>query len=120
MFEEKRQTVRIKKPLPVQFGIQKPDGTYSWDISLIRDISETGICLRASVRFEKGLICLLRINVPLRPGKPEVIKGQVIDTDEIKLNVFAVRILFLDLTEDQKKYLREYIAWALVNERGVK
>ena len=120
MFEEKRQTIRIKKPLPVQFGVLKPDGSYSWDISLIRDISESGICLRANNKFEKDSICLLRINVPLRPGQPVEIRGKVIDTDEIKLNVFAVRILFLDLTDEEKKYLREYIAWALVNERGVK
>jgi len=119
MFEEKRQSIRIKKPLTVQFGVLKDDGTYSWDISLIRDISETGICLRANTRLEKGSICHLRFLVPVRAEKLQI-SGKIIDSDELKLNVFAVRIIFTGLTEEDKQSLREYIAWALVNERGGK
>ena len=120
MFEEKRQSIRVKKPLSVQFGIEKKDGSVSWDMSLIRDISETGICLRANTLMEKDTICHLKLKVPIRPSEALELIGKVVSSEESRTNVYEARLTFVGLNETQKEYLREYIAWVLVNERGEK
>jgi hypothetical protein len=120
MFDEKRRTIRIKKRLQVQFGLQKADGTYHWDICLISDISESGMCLYMDNRLEKDTMCLLKIRIPVHPGEPIELNGKVINSSEGKTNMSAVRIQFLELSKEKQQYLREYIAWVLVNERGVK
>lgn len=117
MFEEKRKSIRIKKPLAVQFGVRDGESLV-WDTSMINDISETGICLRTGTDMRPGDICTLKIRMPTRPQGTLEVNGRVISSAYTKQ--FHIRVEFLPLDEEQKSALREYIAWALVNERGGK
>jgi hypothetical protein len=119
MFDEKRKTIRISKPLAVQFGIRAGD-VYSWDMSLIKDICESGICLRTGSLMGKNAHCRLRIRMPHRPSEVLDIDSNVVDSTESRTGIYVTRLRFSNLNEEQLQFLREYIAWALVQERGNK
>jgi hypothetical protein len=117
--DEKRGSIRIGKPLAVQFGLQT-DGSISWDMSLIKDISESGICLRTGIPLEKGDICYLRFKMPTHPWNSLEITAKVVESAQVKMSIHTTRLEFLDLNEEQKQLLREYVAWALMQERSGK
>lgn len=121
MDEEKRRSIRITKPLTAQFGVKK-DGPISWDMGRINDIGEYGICLYTSVPLQKEAHCFLKIRMPIAPRKRLDLTGKVVESfkSKSKANICTTRLEFLNLDEEQKETLREYIAWALVNERGEK
>ncbi|MGE5307644.1 MAG: PilZ domain-containing protein, partial [Deltaproteobacteria bacterium] len=77
--DEKRRSIRIRKPLAVQFSVESPDGLH-WDESLIRDISENGMCLNTGTCMKAGEICVLRIRMPLLPQSFLELRGRVIDS----------------------------------------
>ncbi len=118
MSEEKRKSIRISKPLAVQFGIKKDDYSISWDMSLIKDISETGICLRTGSVLQRDDVCFLRFRMPTNPNENVDISAKVIDSIATQANICTTRLEFFDVSEEQKRLLREYVAWALAKERG--
>ncbi|MGE5308502.1 MAG: hypothetical protein ACM3OC_05430, partial [Deltaproteobacteria bacterium] len=69
--------------------------------------------------MKAGEICVLRIRMPLLPQSFLELRGRVIDSVASRA-IFLTRLEFIDPNEEQKQFLREYIAWALVNERGRK
>jgi hypothetical protein len=114
--QEKRRSVRVTRPLYVQYGIVAGSGV-SWDMSLIRDISEDGSCIRTAFPLEKEDRCFLRFKVP-NAEDPLVVSARVLESRAIGHGTFMTRVAFLEVDEEQKMLLKEFIATAIANERG--
>ena len=127
MGEERRKSVRIKKALTVRYsyGIDK-DGK-KWDITAIRDIGETGMSITTHQRFSLSDIVTFLIKIPSRPLEWIEFTGRVVGSEELRAisgEVVAgshiTRVEFINLKEDQKELIREYITWFLTKEGGGK
>jgi len=125
MGEERRKSVRIKKGLTVRYsyGIDK-DGK-KWDITAIRDISETGMCITTHKQFLPNDIITFLIKIPSRPLEWIEFTGRVVGSEK-RMTIFGesvasshiTRVEFINLKEDQKELIREYITWFLTKEGG--
>jgi len=127
MGEERRKSVRIKKVLTVRYsyGVDKADK--KWDMTLVRDISETGMCITTRQRFSLNDILTFLIKIPSEPLEWVEFTGRVVRSEELNVTsreavagVHLTRVEFLDLKEDQKELIREYIRWFLTKAGGGK
>ncbi len=118
--EEKRKSVRIKKALTVLYTLDSEAYNKKWDMTTIKDISDSGMCVTTGEQFSPEKILIFRMKIPSRPFEWLEIKGKVVASDELKTvsdkvvaGVHTVRIQFIDLEEEQKKLIQEYISWFL-------
>ncbi len=125
MGEERRKSIRIKKVLTVRYsyGIDK-DGK-KWDITAIRDISETGMSITTHKQFLPNDIVTFLIKIPSRPLEWIEFTGRVVGSEELKAisgeavaGSHITRVEFINLKEDQKELIRQYITWFLSKEGG--
>ena len=119
MKEERRRSIRVKKPLTVQYNYTLDNKTI-WDMSFIKDLSDTGMCITTNKIFPKDEIFFIRIKVPIKPHLALEIEGKVVESKESKACGYITRVEFAGLKDDQKELIREYIAWVLVKERSKK
>ncbi|MFA4989323.1 MAG: PilZ domain-containing protein [Candidatus Omnitrophota bacterium] len=125
---EKRSVKRIQKPLIIQFSVDSGDPlTRKWDVSSVRDISEKGVSFLASGKIALGDLIQMLIKIPLKPfewfevsGKVLAIEGSKIKREANDFNLSLVRVVFLNLKEEQKKLIQEYIVWCLIKDGGKK
>jgi len=122
MGEERRKSVRIKKVLTVRYGYNVDKNVKKWDITTIRDISETGMCITTHRRFSPDDILTFLIKIPSRPLEWMEFKGRIVGTNEsnvipgesvIRSPVTITRAEFINLKKNQKELIREYITWFL-------
>ena len=120
MGEERRKSVRIKKALTVRYsyGVDKADK--KWDITTIKDISETGMCITTRQRFSLNDILTFLIKIPSRPLEWIEFTGRVMGSEESRVDRHLTRIEFMNLKEDEKELIREYVRWFLTKEGGGK
>jgi len=116
MENEKRKAARIKKPLVVQYS---KDGII-WDISHIRDFSETGMQVITRGILVAGEILNFRTKIPLEPFDWVEFSGKVIDStklknrfDEAVSDAYITRIELINIKDEQKALLRKYVEWFL-------
>jgi len=104
--QEKRKTVRLEKPLVVQYAHNSLDPVKPliWDSTTTRNISIEGIFLNTSKIFEKNEKLQLRFKIPNDPHNQLEITGEVMESLARK-----TRIKFSDLDEHQKKIIGDYI-----------
>jgi c-di-GMP-binding flagellar brake protein YcgR len=119
MDEERRRSIRIKKPLTVQYSHMLDNKTV-WDMSFIKDLSDTGMCISTNRTFPLNEIFFIRIKVPIKPFLALETEGKVVESKETKTSGFITRVEFINLKEEEKELIREYIAWILVKERSKK
>jgi len=119
MENERRRAIRIKKPLLVHYS---KDGKV-WDISPVRDFSETGMQFTINGKLEVGRILKFSILIPLKPVERLEFSGKVIDSVELKTrygasvpDMYITRIELMDMHDEQKALLRRYIAWVLKHD----
>jgi len=127
MVEERRKSVRIKKVITVRYSYSTDKGEKKWDMTVIRDISETGMSITAHQRFSLSDIVTFLIKIPSRPLEWIEFTGRVVGSEESKAvsgeivaGSHITRVEFINLKEDQKELFREYIAWFLTKEGGGK
>jgi len=125
--QEKRGARRVKKNLIIQYSMDTRDGVQKWDVSSVKDISEKGVSFIASNKFPLGTIAHMFIKIPTRPFEGFEVSGKVVNIEESKtknedpdFNLPLIRIAFLDLKEEQKTLIRDYIAWCLSKDGGKK
>ena len=127
MGEERRKSVRIKKALTVRYcyGVDKADK--KWDMTLIRDISETGMCITTRQRFSLNDILTFLIKVPSRPLEWVEFTGRVAGSEELNVTsreaaagLYITRVEFMNFKEGHKELIRESIIWFLSKEGGGK
>jgi hypothetical protein len=116
MEEEKRKALRVKTSLFVQYCFDVNSEQKSWDITTVKNLSETGVCLQTGKPFEIGSTITLRVKIPSRPFEKTEIEATVVGcqtTGQGTTNI--VRAEFKDLSEDTKGLLREYVLWMTKN-----
>jgi hypothetical protein len=116
--KEKRKAIRVAKPLAVQYAVKK-DGSSAlrWDMSLMKDISERGCCIRTDEVYPKDDVFNLRIRMPTSPTEYFEVTAKVIDSGVTRGRICTTRLEFFNLTEDQQRLVRDFVAWALEKER---
>jgi c-di-GMP-binding flagellar brake protein YcgR len=119
MSEERRKSIRIKKPISVQYSY-KENNKWVWDMSLLKDLSDTGLCIGTNRCFSKHESFFLRLKLPLKPFESLELNSKVIESNKCQAGPYITRLEFINVTEKQKELIREYIAWILVKERGGK
>ncbi len=125
MGEERRKSVRIKKVLTVRYSYGVNKDEKKWDITAIRDISETGMSVSTHCKFSPNDIVTFLIKIPSRPLEWIEFTGRVVGTEDLKAisgetltGAHITRVEFINLKEDQKELIREYITWFLTKEGG--
>lgn len=125
MREERRKSVRIKKVITVRYsyGIDKDEK--KWDMTVIRDISETGMSVATQHKFSPNDIVTFLIKIPSRPLDWIELAGRVVVSEGVKTTsgetlgvAHITRVEFINLKEDQKELIREYITWFLSKKWG--
>jgi len=127
MVEEKRKSVRIKKIITVRYSYDINKDEKKWDMTMIRDISETGMCITTHKQFLPNDIITFLIKIPSRPLEWIEFTGRVVGSEkrmaipgESVASSHITRIEFINLKEGHKELIREYITWFLTKEGGGK
>jgi hypothetical protein len=125
--EEKRSSARVQKNLIIQFSFDAEGPSRKWDVSSIRDIGEKGVSFNAASKVPVGSIIHMLIKIPLRPFEWFEISGKLISVEEPKvtsaqedLQTFLMRVTFLDLQDEQKTLIHDYISWCISKSGGAK
>ncbi|MCX7927920.1 MAG: PilZ domain-containing protein [Candidatus Omnitrophica bacterium] len=114
--EEKRKAFRIKSSLFIQYSFFEEGNLPKWDISTVRDISETGVSLLTGKRFNPSDTIVLRIKIPSRPFDLTEVKGKVVASENTDSNnTFLTRIQFVETNKETQNILKEYINWVIKN-----
>lgn len=114
MKEERRRSVRIKKTMVVLYC--KEDRKI-WDMTHVRDISETGMQITTRCDFSPGDAVSLLLKIPSSPYQWLDFNGKVVDclgskihhSDSASGGTYITRIEFTNLKDQHKEILRQYI-----------
>jgi len=127
MGEERRKSVRIKKVLTVRYSYSVNKDEKKWDITAIRDISATGMSVSTHYKFSPNDIVTFLIKILSRPLDWIEFTGRVVGTEDLKAisgetltGAHITRVEFINLKEEQKELIQEYITWFLTKEGGGK
>jgi len=125
MGEERRKSVRIKKFITVRYNYGADTGEKKWDMTVVRDISETGMSIATNHKFSPNDIVDFLIKIPSRPLDWIELTGRVVASKELKSVYTAAvtaahttRVEFTNLKEDKKELIRQYVTWFLSKEGG--
>ena len=113
--EEKRQSVRIEKPLTVRYS-PEIDSKDNWNVSFIKNVSETGISFDTNKQFQAGENILLMFKIPLDPYNWLETKGSVVESRPSTGKSFLTRLKFISIKEAQRNLIRDYVTWFLSKE----
>ena len=123
---EKREAKRIQKNLIIQFSFGSEKGARKWDVSSIRDIGNKGVSFIAAGDYSLGMTIYMLIKIPLRPfewfevtGKIVGIDGSKMQNDSDSSKNHVIRVSFLDLQDEQKTLINDYVSWCLSKSGGV-
>ncbi len=117
MDEERRKAVRIKTSLFVQYCFNINSEHKSWDITTVKDLSETGVSLQTGMPFEIGTIIALCFKIPSRPFDKTEINAVVVGCQSIGQGTTCiVRAEFKNVSDDTRGVLREYVLWMVKNQ----
>lgn len=108
--DEKRKNIRVEKSLVVQYAQNTSGQNPCWDSTTIKNISADGMLFNSSKLFTKNSILNLRFAVPTDPANRLTVEGEVIESF---LEGHITRIKFINLGENEKKVINNYIAYLL-------
>lgn len=119
MGEEKRKAFRVKSSLTVQYCFDINSEEKKWDITTVKDLSESGVSFRTGKPFEVGIFMRLRFKIPARPFDLTEIDAKVISCQILgQTTTSMIRAEFINITEETKILLREYVLWAVKNSQA--
>lgn len=118
--------MRIKRGITVRYSYTTDKGEKKWDMTGIRDISETGMSVSTQHKFSSNDILTFLIKIPSRPLEWIEFTARVVGSEEMKSitgetlrAVHITRLEFINLKEDQKELIREYITWSLSRKKDI-
>jgi len=124
---DKRDGVRVKKNLIIRYAENIDAYQKKWDETIIRDISVSGISISESKNIPVGTELILLFKIPSSPYQWFEVKGKIVKVDKLKTirndlvsNTNIVGIAFIDLTDEQKVTIKEYVDWFLSKSGGEK
>jgi hypothetical protein len=103
--KEKRKEVRIKKTFTAQYFNKH---TNCWNMTSMRDLSLGGACINSDEELPANDVIDFRLRVPTAPNTWIELKAKVISAGK-----FIVRVEFQNLSEKDKKMIKECIDWFL-------
>jgi len=125
--EERRKAVRIKKVITVRYSYGVDKGDKKWDMTVVKDISETGMCVTTHKQFSAEEEVAFFIKIPSRPLDWMEFIGKVVASESLAsalgapiTGTYITRVEFINLKDDQKEAVREYITWFLSKKGGGK
>ena len=125
MGEERRKSVRIKKVITVRYSYGSDTGEKKWDMTVVKDLSETGMSVATNHKFSRNDIVAFLIKIPSRPLDWIELTGRVVACEGLKSVSVApltaahtTRVEFINLKEEQKELIRQYVTWFLSKEWG--
>ena len=125
--EEKRCAERVQKNLLIQFSFDDIGPGRKWDVSAIKDISEKGVSFSASDKYAEGTTVHMLIKIPLRPFEWFEVTGKLISVADFRgetrvddLHTYIIRVAFLDLQDEQKSLIHDYVSWCISKSGGAK
>ena len=121
--QERRRAVRIKK----SFFVQYSDNAASWDMGLVKDISEVGICMITGAMFAVNTQLSLRFKLPTNLREVMRISGRVVDSKkrsdkfsmESSISGCLTKIEFIDLNQKQEESIRIYLASSIFKDSSL-
>jgi c-di-GMP-binding flagellar brake protein YcgR len=122
MDAEKRKAARIKKPIVIRY--QNAVNAGKWATTTIRDISEGGASVFVDQEFSENSTLNVCFKLPLNPLHELVLQARVISCNGLSNNLAAtgttylVRLGFINIEEEDKQQLRDYVAWFTGKEGG--
>jgi hypothetical protein len=117
MEEERRKAVRIKKSLTVYYCFDNEYGSKIWDITTVKDISETGVSIQTVKAFQPASLICLRLRIPSRPFDNIEVAGKVVDCSVmVKDTTWLTKIEFDNLDQDTRAVFREYVSWVIKSQ----
>ena len=110
--QEKRKAIRIEKSLMVKYSpeINNKD---NWNISFVKNVSETGILFDTNKQFQAGENILMLLKIPLDPYNWLEIKGSVIESSPYIGKVFLTRLKFICINKAECDLIKNYVGWYL-------
>jgi len=125
--QEKRAVSRAPKQLVIKYSVDADPQLRKWDISTIKDIGEKGVSFTVNGNMDLGLSVYMRIKLPLRPYEWLEVSGKILRSEEFRNiknravpSASLIRVEFLDLRDEQKVLLQEYVSWFLSKYGGEK
>lgn len=113
--EERRVVPRIKKFITVQYSV-KDYPAAGVDISQTKDLSEKGIYFTVSNPLAAKDILNIKLKLPAIE-KTIDLQARVVACEEIRKNiVYGIRAEFVDLEDEQKKILQDFIQPSLKDQ----
>lgn len=113
--QEKRKSIRIEKSLMIRYSPEIGNKD-SWNIALIKNISEAGVLFDTNKQFQAGENILLMLKIPLDPYNWMETKGSVVESLPYIGKSFLTRLKFICINEAQRNLIRDYVAWFLSNK----
>jgi hypothetical protein len=107
--QEKRQNTRVEKALIIQYAQSTPV-PLRWDSTTIKNISTDGVFFNSHKLFAKKEILCFRFTVPTDPFNRLEVAGEVVESF---INGHGTRIKFINLDEQQKKVICDYVEFLL-------
>jgi c-di-GMP-binding flagellar brake protein YcgR len=117
--DERRKASRIKRNLTIQYAASGKK-ELRWEMTLIKDISDTGMLITTGQKFAAEENLYIRLKLPSQPFKLIEITAGVILSANLAGGSYLTRVKFLQLGDDDKKQIKDYITWFLGKERGAK
>jgi len=117
MGEEKRKAFRVKSSLTVQYCFDINSERKKWDITTVKDLSESGVRFQTGKPFEVDSVIRLRFKIPARPFDLIEIDAKVISCQSLnQSSISIIRAEFTSIPEEAKMLLREYVLWMVKNQ----
>ncbi|MFA6129758.1 MAG: PilZ domain-containing protein [Candidatus Omnitrophota bacterium] len=107
---EKRKSVRIEKSFIIKYSPETSNKN-NWDISFIKNVSETGVLFDTNKQFQAAETILVMFKIPFDPYNWIEAKGSVIESAPFIGGSFLTRIKFTSINESQRKLIKDYVAW---------
>jgi len=118
MSEERRRAIRINPSIFIQYCLDLNNPSKKWDITSVKNLSETGVCIITGKPFEANCDIEIRFKLPSRPFEPVDVMGRVVESNASGFgNSYITRVEFKDLKDDIKQLFHDYIDWVLQNEK---
>jgi len=99
---EKRQYPRVNNHFIVSYGLVEKDDII--ELSQTRNLSQGGIALSTSIKFNPGTQLVMKLRIPLA-HEPVKIIGRVVESRELRKNHYDTRIQFMTIDEKYRDSL---------------
>jgi len=125
---ENRKAPRIQKDLITMYGMQNNQGLVEkWDTTLVKNFSEIGMGFITTSSFSRGDKIDFMIKIPTHPFDWLRLYGKVIESVVLKgigrnsiSQTYLTRAEFIDIKDEEKKLIQDYITWFLNKKEEAK